>query len=63
MKSNAAGRLAETTFVHRIFGGYLRSQVSSERCDGRYSWAGTFDIPPYSYGFLPCSGCSGRPSR
>ncbi len=27
VKANAAHRLAETTFVHRIFGGYLRSQV------------------------------------
>lgn len=28
LKTNAPNRLAETTFVNRIFGGYLRSQVS-----------------------------------
>ncbi|TFJ82051.1 hypothetical protein NSK_006717 [Nannochloropsis salina CCMP1776] len=32
VKSNAPGRLAETTFVHRIFGGYLRSQVRCTQC-------------------------------
>lgn len=29
IKTNAPNRLAETTFINRIFGGYLRSQVRS----------------------------------
>ena len=32
VKSNAPHRVAETTFVHRIFGGYLRSQVRCTSC-------------------------------
>lgn len=32
VKANAPHRLAETTFVHRIFAGYLRSQVKCTSC-------------------------------
>ena len=30
LRSDAVGRVAETSFVHRVFGGYLRSQVRCE---------------------------------
>lgn len=32
VKTSAPGRLAETTLMHRIFGGYLRSQVLGWSC-------------------------------
>lgn len=40
VKSSAPNRLAETTPINRIFGGYLRSQVWYDTCriKGRKSW-------------------------